>query len=67
VSVVSAIAARWGLTDVGGDYYLIPMHVPPHLLAGPEDTHALQISTPAGFVLGPPGTKPADLGEHDRT
>lgn len=85
-----------------GDYYLIPMHVPHTILAGPEDTHALHISTPAGFaeliaragtpahlatpdsefdadlflavttelgdvVLGPPGTKPADLGEHDHT
>jgi hypothetical protein len=78
-----------------------PEHVPHTVQAGPEDTHALHISTPAGFaeliaragtpahlapdsefdadlfmavttelgdlVLGPPGTKPADLGRHDRT
>jgi mannose-6-phosphate isomerase-like protein (cupin superfamily) len=58
-----------------GDYHRIPMHVPHTIQSGPEDTHALHISTPAGFaelvvttelgdvVLGPPGTMPADLDD----
>jgi quercetin dioxygenase-like cupin family protein len=33
-----------------GDYYHIPLHVPHAVQAGPEDTHALHISTPAGFA-----------------
>jgi mannose-6-phosphate isomerase-like protein (cupin superfamily) len=33
-----------------GDYHLIPRHVPHTIQSGPEDTHALHISTPAGFA-----------------
>jgi mannose-6-phosphate isomerase-like protein (cupin superfamily) len=33
-----------------GDYHLIPTHVPHTIRSGPEDTHALHISTPAGFA-----------------
>src|SRR5215216_5111248 len=33
-----------------GDYHLIPTHVPHTIRSGPEHTHALHISTPAGFA-----------------
>ena len=33
-----------------GDFCLIPTQVPHTIQAGPEDTHALHISTPAGFA-----------------
>jgi mannose-6-phosphate isomerase-like protein (cupin superfamily) len=33
-----------------GDYYFIPTNVPHTIQSGPEDTHALHISTPAGFA-----------------
>ena len=33
-----------------GDYHLIPTHVPHAIQSGPEDAHALHISTPAGFA-----------------
>jgi mannose-6-phosphate isomerase-like protein (cupin superfamily) len=33
-----------------GDYLLIPTRVPHTIQSGPEDTHALHISTPAGFA-----------------
>ena len=33
-----------------GDYYHIPLNTPHMIQAGPEDTHALLITTPAGFA-----------------
>ena len=38
------------LTVGPGGYYHIPLNVPHTLRAGDEDTHALLISSPAGFA-----------------
>jgi cupin domain len=38
------------LTVDPGDIYHIPLHVPHTVLAGSEDTHAILISSPAGFA-----------------
>jgi uncharacterized cupin superfamily protein len=49
-----------------GDYHMIPMHVPHTIRSGTEDTHALHISTPAGFaeLIARAGT-PAHLATPD--
>jgi uncharacterized cupin superfamily protein len=38
------------LTLRAGDYHHIPLNVPHTVQAGSEDTHALNISSPAGFA-----------------
>jgi uncharacterized cupin superfamily protein len=38
------------LTLRAGDYHHIPLNVPHTIQAGSEDTHALNISSPAGFA-----------------
>jgi mannose-6-phosphate isomerase-like protein (cupin superfamily) len=52
--VVSGSLTVWAGSDTAilrsGDYHLIPTDVPHTIQAGPEDTHALHISTPAGFA-----------------
>jgi hypothetical protein len=46
-----------------GGYYQIPTHVPHTVQAGAEDTHAILVSSPAGFAelvarAGTPPTSP---------
>jgi mannose-6-phosphate isomerase-like protein (cupin superfamily) len=52
--VVSGSLIVWAgpdkLTLRSGDYYHIPTNVPHTIRAGSEDTHALNISSPAGFA-----------------
>ena len=54
VYVISGSITVWigpdQLTVGPGGYYHIPLHVPHTLRAGDEDTHALLISSPAGFA-----------------
>jgi quercetin dioxygenase-like cupin family protein len=68
--VVSGSLTVWAGSDRtvlrSGDYHLIPTDVPHTIQAGPEDTHALHISTPAGFaeLIARAGT-PAHLATPD--
>ena len=52
--VASGSLTVWACPDKvvlrSGDYHRIPTHVPHTIRSGPEDTHALHISTPAGFA-----------------
>jgi uncharacterized RmlC-like cupin family protein len=54
------------LTLRAGDYHHIPLNVPHTVQAGSEDTHALNISSPAGFaeLIARAGT-PADRGSQE--
>jgi quercetin dioxygenase-like cupin family protein len=68
--VVSGSLTVWTGSDKtilrSGDYHLIPTDVPHTIQAGPEDAHALHISTPAGFaeLIARAGT-PAHLDTPD--
>src|SRR5215218_4313416 len=68
--VVSGSLTVWAGPDKvtlgSGDYYRIPTDVPHTIRSGPEDTHALHISTPAGFaeLIARAGT-PAHLDTPD--
>jgi hypothetical protein len=60
----------WPAAGQARSGYLIPMHVPHMVQAGPEDAHALHISTPAGFAelvarTGTPAHLAADGAEFD--
>lgn len=54
VYVISGSLTVWvgpdKLTVGSGGYYHIPIHVPHTVQAGSEDTHAIIISSPAGFA-----------------
>jgi quercetin dioxygenase-like cupin family protein len=54
VYVISCTLTVWigpeKLTVGSGEYYHIPLHVPHTVQARSEDTHALLISSPAGFA-----------------
>jgi quercetin dioxygenase-like cupin family protein len=54
VYVISGTLTVWigpeKLTVGSGEYYHIPLHVPHTVQARSEDTHALLISSPAGFA-----------------
>lgn len=52
--VISGSLTIWAGPDQvtlgSGDFYAIPMNTPHAIQAGPDGSHALQISSPAGFA-----------------
>lgn len=52
--VVSGSMTVWAGSEKvmlrSGDFYAIPTHVPHTIQAGPDGTHALSITSPAGFA-----------------